>query len=72
MSRMPVEKPRAPDEDMIDEAVDESFPASDPPAVGRRERAGSPTKRRTDQDRVLDQADRQKTEPGREAEFDKS
>jgi hypothetical protein len=42
MSKMPVMKPREPDEEMIDEAVDESFPASDPPAVGRKERTGGP------------------------------
>jgi hypothetical protein len=72
MSKMPVEKLRKPNEAMIDEAVDESFPASDPPAVGRKERAGSPHKRQTDQDKVLDQAERQQTEPGREAEWNKT
>ncbi len=71
MSKMPVEKPREPDEDLIDEAVDESFPASDPPAVGRKERAGSPRQRQTDQDKVLDHAGKQQIEKGRQSEWSK-
>lgn len=44
MSTVPVMKPRPPSEKSIDEAVEESFPASDPPAVGRKERTGAPAK----------------------------
>lgn len=42
MPELRVRKRKPPTERMIDEAVEESFPASDPPAVGRTDRTGGP------------------------------
>jgi hypothetical protein len=35
-------KPRPPTEERLDDQIEESFPASDPPSLGRKERAGAP------------------------------
>jgi hypothetical protein len=42
MAELRVRKRRPPTEELIDESIKESFPASDPPAVGRSERPGAP------------------------------
>lgn len=42
MSSIPVKKRRPRTEENIDETIDESFPASDPPSYSRTARAGSP------------------------------
>lgn len=42
MSTIPVQKRRPRTEEHIDEAIEESFPASDPPSYSRTARAGAP------------------------------
>jgi hypothetical protein len=42
MSTIPVQKRRPRSEENIDETIDESFPASDPPSFSRTARAGAP------------------------------
>jgi hypothetical protein len=42
MSTIPVQKRRPRSEDQVDEALEESFPASDPPSYSRTAGAGSP------------------------------
>lgn len=42
MSTIPVQKRRPRSEDHVDEAIEESFPASDPPSYSRTARAGAP------------------------------
>lgn len=42
MTNLRVRKRKPPTEAMIDEAIEESFPASDPPAVGQKVRTGIP------------------------------
>lgn len=42
MSTIPVQKRRPRSEDNVDEAIEESFPASDPPSYSRTARAGAP------------------------------
>ena len=45
MTELKVRKRKPPTEDMIDEAVEDSFPASDPPAIGHTGRPGTPRKK---------------------------
>ncbi len=35
-------KPRPPTEERLDDQIEDTFPASDPPSLGRKEGAGSP------------------------------
>lgn len=42
MSTIPVQKRPPRSEDNIDEALEDSFPASDPPSYSRTARAGTP------------------------------
>lgn len=42
MSTIPVRKRRPRSEKQIDETIDESFPASDPPSFSRTARSGAP------------------------------
>lgn len=35
-------KPRPPTEERLDDQIEDTFPASDPPSLGRKERAGAP------------------------------
>jgi hypothetical protein len=42
MSTIPVRKRRARSEAEIDDTIDDSFPASDPPSYSRTARSGSP------------------------------
>ena len=42
MSTIPVQKRAPRTEENIDEAIEESFPASDPPSYSRTARSGSP------------------------------
>lgn len=42
MSKIPVHKRRPRSEELIDETIDESFPASDPPSYSRTARSGAP------------------------------
>lgn len=42
MSTIPVQKRRNRSEEHIDEALEESFPASDPPSYSRTARSGAP------------------------------
>ena len=42
MSTIPVRKRRPRSEAQIDETIDESFPASDPPSFSRTARSGAP------------------------------
>lgn len=42
MSTIPVRKRRTRSEAQIDDTIDDSFPASDPPSYSRTARAGSP------------------------------
>ncbi|WP_374333938.1 hypothetical protein [Aestuariivirga sp.] len=42
MSTIPVKKRRPRSEDQVDEALEESFPASDPPSYSRTAGAGAP------------------------------
>lgn len=42
MSTIPVRKRRPRSEEQIDETIDESFPASDPPSYSRTARSGAP------------------------------
>ncbi|MFN4142543.1 hypothetical protein [Aestuariivirga sp.] len=42
MSTIPVQKRPPRSEEQIDETIDESFPASDPPSFSRTARSGSP------------------------------
>jgi hypothetical protein len=42
MSTIPVRKRRPRSEEEIDETIDESFPASDPPSYSRTARSGAP------------------------------
>jgi hypothetical protein len=43
MTDLKVRRRRPPTEDIIDESIEESFPASDPPAIGRSEHPGRPS-----------------------------
>ncbi len=45
MTELKVRKRKPPTEDMIDETVEDSFPASDPPAIGHTGRPGTPRKK---------------------------
>ena len=42
MNKMPVQKRPPRTEEQIDETIDESFPASDPPSYSRTARSGAP------------------------------
>ena len=42
MSTIPVQKRAPRTEERVDEAIEESFPASDPPSYSRTARSGSP------------------------------
>lgn len=42
MNKMPVQKRPPRTEELIDETIDESFPASDPPSYSRTARSGAP------------------------------
>lgn len=42
MATPPVLKPPARDNEHVDEAIEESFPASDPPSFSRTARSGAP------------------------------
>jgi hypothetical protein len=42
MSKIPVRKRRPRSEEQIDETIDDSFPASDPPSYSRTARSGAP------------------------------
>lgn len=42
MSTIPVQKRRPRREDQVDETIEESFPASDPPSYSRTAGAGAP------------------------------
>lgn len=42
MNKMPVQKRPPRTEEMVDETIDESFPASDPPSYSRTARSGAP------------------------------
>jgi hypothetical protein len=44
MSKMPVQKRPPRSEELIDETIDESFPASDPPSYSRTARSGAPVR----------------------------
>lgn len=35
-------KPRPPSEERLDDQIEDTFPASDPPSLGRKEGAGAP------------------------------
>jgi hypothetical protein len=41
-----VRERQAPSEELVDESIEESFPASDPPAIGHSDRVGGPRKTR--------------------------
>jgi hypothetical protein len=43
-----VGKRRVPSEELVDESIEESFPASDPPAIGHSDRVGGPRKTRVE------------------------
>ena len=49
MSTIPVKKPRPRSEEQIDETIDESFPASDPPSYSRTARSGAPPRHEKDE-----------------------
>lgn len=42
MSKIPVRKRRPRSEEQIDDTIDDSFPASDPPSYSRTARSGAP------------------------------
>ncbi len=42
MAELRVRKRKPPTERIIDETIEDSFPASDPPAIGRTDRPGTP------------------------------
>ena len=44
MTTIPVQKRRPRTEESIDETIDDSFPASDPPSYSRTARAGAPSR----------------------------
>lgn len=47
MSTIPVRKRRPRSEEQIDDTIDDSFPASDPPSYSRTARSGSPPRGET-------------------------
>ena len=42
MTRIPVRKRRPRSEEQVDDTIDDSFPASDPPSYSRTARTGAP------------------------------
>lgn len=54
-------KPRPPTEERLDDQIEDTFPASDPPSLGRKERAGAPPGRsRVKPKHEVEQAAREK------------
>jgi hypothetical protein len=62
MSTIPVKKRRPRSEKQIDETIDDSFPASDPPSYSRTARSGAPPRdentERVEEDDAQDRTDR--------------
>ncbi len=59
MSTIPVQKPRPRTEERIDEAIEDSFPASDPPSYSRTVRSGSPPRPKKQQEVAPDHKDQE-------------
>jgi hypothetical protein len=54
VSRGPAKDVRPELDGLLDEALEETFPASDPTAIGRSDHAGAPPERETDAPRPRD------------------